>query len=169
MLHYTVSRVQWWEGWSGVETMAPGTKWWSCTVIRTIKPWLLGDHVSLPPTGWRDNQHWDTLPSIITSNILLVSRFMSCVLSDKYFFLLKTNVTQGLCRWSLSITKQCPGWSHVWLLWKGGCYSPSVLLMSTLTPILTPPITDSTSSPMALVREVSVCRYHHYHYTTVTG
>ena len=40
-----------------------------------------------------------------------------CVLSDKYFFLLKTNVTQGLCRWSLSITKQCPGWSHVWLLW----------------------------------------------------
>ena len=43
---------------------------------------------------------------------------MSCVLSDKYFFLLKTNVTQGLCRWSLSITKQCPGWSHVCLLYK---------------------------------------------------
>ena len=109
MLQYTVSRVQWWEGWSGVETMAPGTKWWSCTVIRTIKPWLLGDHVSLLPTGWRDNQHLVTLPSIITSNILLVSRFMLYVLSDKYFFLLKTNVTQGLCRCSLSITKQCPG------------------------------------------------------------
>ena len=30
-------------------------------------------------------------------------------------------------------------------------YSPSVLLMSTLTPILTPPITLSTSSPMVSV------------------
>ena len=107
---------------------------------------------------------WTLCPSIITSNILFVSRFMFCVLSDKYFFLLKTNVTQGLCQWSLSITKQCPG--HMCACYRRGSYSPSVLLMSTLTPILTPPITDSTSSPMALVREVSVCRYHHYHYSS---